>query len=201
MSELMPTNWLHKLFSGRRTIAKRKRQPLYRWNDQAEQLEERKVLSAAMGTEELAPAVEVSSPVIETLAAAGKHKQHAHGKAVTFPVVTGTFDLVASAVFDGDPPVVYTGTVQLSQKKGVITGNVQVTGLPLFTIKGKLNKQDVADLHGSSKFPVEISQGNFRGVKVSLDLHFNGTQTGFTGTASRTIFGYSIDVALTGTKK
>ncbi len=201
MSEQMAQNWFQKLISGQRSVVKRKPQSFQRWIDLTERLEERQVLSAIMGTEELPPAVEVAPPVIETLSAASRKHQKSQGKAVEFPVLTGTWNLTATVTLDGDPPIIFTGTVQFSQNKGKLSGNVQLTGLPLFTVTGKLNKREVTDLHGSTKFPVEISEGNFRGVKAKLDLHFNENLQSFTGTANRTIFGYTIEVALAGTKQ
>lgn len=205
MPERKMKTWWRQLISGTTPVRKRKPRSFDRWIDRAEQLEERQVLSAVSGLEEIPLAAEVAPPVAETLSAPAKHKHghhRAHGKAAPeFPVVTGNWDLTASVVLDGDPPVVFTGTVQISQNKGKITGNVQLSGLPLFTIKGKLSKSDVTDLHGSTKFPVEISEGNFRGVKGSVDLHFNPNLQSFSGTVNRTIFGYTIDVALTGTKQ
>ncbi len=203
MSEQKVQTWLRQLIACSGSVAKRRPRSFHRWVDQTEQLEARQFLSAVMGIEELPIPVEVASPVVETLSKTAKHKHHqAHGKAAPeFPVVTGTWGLTASVVLDGDPPIVFNGTVQISQNKGKISGNVQLSGLPLFTIKGKLSRQDVNDLHGSTKFPVEISEGNFRGVKGKLDLHFNQDLQGFTGTVNRSIFGFTIEIDLTGTKQ
>lgn len=197
--------WLRQLISANSAIRKRQPRSFERRVDRTEQLEQRQMLSAVSGLEEAAAAAEVAPPVVETLSAPATqkpgHRQN-HGKAaLTFPVVTGTWDLTASVVLDGDSPVDYTGTVQISQNKGKITGKIQLSGLPLFTLKGKLSKSEVTDFYGSTRIPVEISEGKFLGVRGSVELHFNQNLQSFSGTVNRTIFGYTIDVALTGTKQ
>lgn len=186
--------WLRQLISGQRAV-KRVARPFGMWIDRAELLEERQVLSAVTGLEELPVGAEVAS----TTEAPGKHAGH-HGKKVTFPTVTGVWNLTASAVIDGDPPLVFTGTVDISQNKGKVTGNVQLQGLPLFEIKGKLSKTNLNSLSGSTKFPVDFGNGDFHAIKGSLTLNYAQGFASFSGTVNRTIFGHTIVVTLTGNK-
>lgn len=192
-------NWLRRLTTGQ--PAKRAERRFSRWIDQAERLEERQVLSAVTGAEELPVPAEVASTTIETSSASPKHGRHAAQKAVTYPTLTGVWNLNASAVIDGDPPLNFSGTVQISQNNRKITGNVQLSGLPLFTIKGKLSNTNVFDLSGSTKFPVDFGNGDFHAIKGQLSIDFNQNLVNFTGTVQRTIFGHTINVSLTGSKQ
>jgi hypothetical protein len=202
MSEQSVKNWLQQFIASTRPVAKRKPGSLNRWTELIESLEERQVLSAVIGSEELPVPAEVAAPLCDNSAKPAKVDRHQnHGKAAPeFPVVTGVWDLTVSATLNNNTQET-TGTVEISQKKGKISGNVQLDGLPLFTIKGSLEKMSMHDLKGSTKYPIEISDGNFHSFKATLTIHFSQDLQSFTGTAHRTVFGQTFNATLTGIKE
>lgn len=195
MIENTVKNWLRQLLASPRA-AKRAERPFSRWIDQTELLEDRQVLSAVTGT---VPA-EVDSSAVETQSAKPKHAGHSKA-AVQYPNVAGTWNLTASAVIDGDEPFVFTGTVNIVQNKGKVTGTVNLVDLPTFTIKGKLSKTNVLSLSGSTKFPVDFGDGVFREIKGDVTINYAQGVASFNGTVNRTIFGHTIVVTLTGSKQ
>jgi hypothetical protein len=74
-------------------------------------------------------------------------------------------------------------------------------GIPPFTIKGKLGKTNTSSLSGSTKFPVDIGDGDFRFIKGDVTINYAQGFATFTGSINRTIFGQTISVTLTGTKQ
>jgi len=157
------------------------------WDHQAEQLENRVVLSSLVGCEQFPAEVRVAS----VSPAAG----------TTYPNLTGVWNLTASAIADGDPLGDFKGTVQISQNKGKLTGVVQLQGLPSFELKGKLDPENVLHLSGKTKFPVELSSGNFRGIRATVNIDYAQDLNSFTGQLHRTIFGHTIDASLTGNRQ
>lgn len=196
MIENTVTNWLRQLIASPRA-AKRVERPFSRWIDQTEQLEDRQVLSAVTGTP--VPA-DVASSTGETQSAKPKHAGHSKSM-VEYPNVAGTWNLTASASIDGDTPEVFTGTVNITQNKGKITGTVNLVDLPSFDIKGKLSKTSVLNFSGSTRFPVDFGDGVFHEIKGDVTINYAQGAASFSGSVNRTIFGHTLAVTLTGTKQ
>lgn len=159
---------------------------------QAEIFEERRLLSGiAIYPQPLAVQIETAPENFQSVPAA----------APVFPSLTGLWNVSASAEVDGESVGNFTGTIEITQKKGKLTGVVQVQGLPTFTIKGKLDKDEVLELSGKSKFPVEVDAGQFRGVRVNVQISFTQDLQSFTGQFDRTIFGHTIEGTISGQRQ
>lgn len=186
---------LKNLIAGTRVPTRRKSRVSGILTESTELLEQRKVLSG-IATVPLPPGFE------SVAAAAG---QPAVAKIPTntvpvFPDVTGMWDITLVGVFDGDPIGPFNGTVSIAQKNGKVKGVVQIPGLPDFTLKGKLDSDNVLELSGSTRFPYEFNPGRFFRIRLDIDLTYAADHNSFNGTFHRSIFGHDIDGTVTGTR-
>lgn len=117
----------------------------------------------------------------------------------TIPSYSGTWNLNATITFNGSSLVSKSGTVQISQVGDVLTGLVQLQGLPSFKLKGKLDPENLL-LAGKSRFPVEVLNGVLLKIRGALDLVFSDQHDSFTGQIRRSFFGKNLDVNLTAQK-
>ena len=196
MPRSTPWNAFRSLFSSSaRTPGRRKPRISTLVDGLTERLEDRQVLSA-IATVPLPAGWEgtVEDSSTEALVAVTP------SAAPVYPGVAGTWDITIQATVDGDNYGPFQGTVSITQKKGKLTGVVNVPGLPEFTLKGKLDKESLFDLSGKARFPVEVSDDRFFKVRVNLELTFAQNLQSFTGSLDRTIFGHEINGTVNGTK-
>ncbi|MFO1022484.1 MAG: hypothetical protein U0903_17570 [Planctomycetales bacterium] len=191
-------NFLARVFGVKEGGRKRTPRRAQGWGEQSEVLEVRKVLSALNGLE--------GAVVAETATHHAKHTQKKLDKAaatpVTYPNVTGTWNVTVSAVVDGQSRGPYQGTVQVSQPPSHkrITGQVHLTGFEDFRITGKFDKNNLLHLNGKAHIPVDLGSFNLN-IGVSLGLNYAADYQSFTGQGSRSIFGHDISVTMTGNKQ
>lgn len=192
--------FLAQVFGLRSEGQKRRARRARGWGEQSEVLEVREVLSAVSAA--IAAEVATAQTKHEAKAEAKGSKHESPAKStVTYPDVTGTWNLIVSAVVDGTPRGPYQGTVQVNQPPSHkrITGEVHLTGFQDFRITGKFDKDNLLHLNAKAHIPVDLGSFNLN-IGVSLGLNYSADYQSFTGQGSRSIFGHNISVTMSGAR-
>lgn len=174
-------------------------------DDGIERLEDRQLLSAVHSgftvpvVADCVPA-EPSSDAAEGSSGRQAHR-HQTRPAQMYPSVAGVWNLTVAADIDDDPTLNFSGTVLLTQKERKIGGSVDLDGLPIFKIRGKLDPSETFQLNGSTRFPIEVSDNRFHFLRGRLTVHFASDVETFNGSVHRVIFGHHIDITLSATKQ
>ncbi|MFO1022477.1 MAG: hypothetical protein U0903_17535 [Planctomycetales bacterium] len=190
---------LSRWFDGKKF---RKRKAHRAWGSENETLEARQVLSAVSGAVAAEVATHHARHEAKVAAKTEKHADPAKN-AITYPNVSGAYNVTLTASINGEEKGPYSGTVQLTQNKSGrrVRGEVSLEGFPQFRIAGHFNKNDLHVVNGVAHIPANPGGDIVFRIFAHLDITFSESYSSFQGHAHKNFFGRDVDVSMTGTKQ